>query len=58
MHHDASARHSTVETRPASADRVTVVDIGARGGLHPRWMDCSIVVQGVGFDADAGSARV
>ena len=43
---------SAVETRPAS-DCVTVVDIGARGGLHPCWVDCSIVVQGVGFDADA-----
>jgi len=42
----------TVEARSAP-DRVTVVDIGARGGLHPRWRDCSIVVQGVGFDADA-----
>jgi FkbM family methyltransferase len=28
------------------------VDVGARGGLHPRWADCSIHVQGVGFDAD------
>jgi FkbM family methyltransferase len=42
----------TVETRQAPADRLTVVDIGARGGLHPRWTDCSIHVQGVGFDAD------
>ena len=41
----------TVEARSAP-DRVTVVDIGARGGLHPRWRDCSIVVQGVGFDAE------
>ena len=30
-----------------------MVDIGARGGLHPRWGNCTIKVQGVGFDADA-----
>lgn len=42
----------TEDTRPAPSDRVTVVDVGARGGLHPRWINCSIHVQGVGFDAD------
>jgi FkbM family methyltransferase len=42
----------TVEFRQAPTDRLTVVDIGARGGLHPRWTKCSVVVQGVGFDAD------
>jgi FkbM family methyltransferase len=54
MNHAAPPRTTTVETRPVSADRLTVVDIGARGGLHPRWSDCSIHVQGVGFDADEG----
>lgn len=43
-----------MEPRQAPADRLTVVDIGARGGLHPRWGHCTIPVQGVGFDADEG----
>jgi FkbM family methyltransferase len=46
----ATAR--TVDTRPAAADTLTVIDIGARGGLHPRWSNCPVRVQGVGFDAD------
>lgn len=31
---------------------VTVVDVGARGGLHRRWARCVAPVMGIGFDAD------
>lgn len=32
---------------------VTVFDVGARGGLHRRWLDCIAPVVGIGFDVDA-----
>jgi FkbM family methyltransferase len=32
--------------------RLCVVDVGARSGLHPRWMPYGEVLSGVGFEAD------
>ena len=31
---------------------LTVLDVGARGGLHERWRRCIAPVVGIGFDAD------
>lgn len=31
---------------------VIVFDVGARGGLHQRWLRCAAPVVGIGFDAD------
>jgi FkbM family methyltransferase len=32
---------------------LTVIDVGARGGLHRRWGSCVAPVLGIGFEADA-----
>ena len=36
---------------------LSLVDVGARGGLHPRWRRCGAPVRAIGFDADAAECE-
>ncbi|MBI2288076.1 MAG: FkbM family methyltransferase, partial [Chloroflexi bacterium] len=41
----------------AAEDPVVLIDVGARGGIHPKWRPLHGVIKAIGFEPDADECR-